>query len=134
MNKTRTALLVLPCFVAAALAGFSADARNGPGSAAPAKAQIDALPPVGTGQGVVQPYKKDVPAPGRYRIDERGVTTTRPAPRPLSREIVPPAYRYGTPGYTPDGRGGRGYDFGYPGYREQGGGGYPHQRPSGIRR
>ena len=133
MNKIRTASLVLTCSVAAALGAFSADAGNDPRSTPPAKAQIDALPPVGTGHDMVKPYKQDMPAPIRDRTDERGVNTTRPAPKPLSREIVPPTYRYGTPGYTPDGRGGRGYDFGYPGYREQGGG-YPHQRPFGIRR
>ncbi len=77
---------------------------------------------------MVRPYREQAPAP--VRADQPGY---RQVPRdrvntPYSREIVPPGYRYGSPGYGPDGRGGRGYDFGYPGYRTGGGGGYPHQR------
>ena|GEM_PF-3560213 len=77
---------------------------------------------------MVRPYREKAPAPshadtvGRSQVPRERVNT------PYSREIVPPGYRYGSPGYGPDGRGGRGYDFGYPGYRAGGGGGYPHQR------
>ena len=133
MCNIRTASLARTSFVVMALAVFTVDAGSGQGSTVPA-AEFDALPPVGKGQHMVKPNETAVPEHGRDARDARSIDSRHPVPKPLSREIVPPSYRYGTPGYLPDGRGGRGYDFGYPGYREQGGGGYPHQRPSGIRR
>ena len=78
---------------------------------------------------MVKPYQPGVAVPDRnitIRVDRDEKKNMR---LPLSRETVPSSYRYGTPGYLPDARGGRGYDFGYPGYRSQGGGGYPHRRP-----
>ncbi len=90
---------------------------------------IDSLPPVGNkGIELVKPYPDVAPAPSRSDQQGRSPVLNDRVNTPYSREIVPPAYRYGTPGYMPDGRGGRGYDFGYPGYRPWGGGGYPHQR------
>ncbi len=133
MDKTRTAPLVLTGFIVTVFAAFTPGASSDQGSTAPA-AEFDALPPVGNGHDMVKPYNRDMPEPVRDGAETRRTEPSHPVPKPLSREIVPPSYRYGTPGYLPDGRGGRGYDFGYPGYREQGGGGYPHQRSFGIRR
>lgn len=110
----------------------SADAaRQAP---APVKAEVTALPPTGKGLEMVKPYRGEPPALKRPVQDRStGVVRDR-VNTPYSREIVTPGYRYGSPGYMPDGRGGRGYDFAYPGYRDTGGGGYPHRRQSINRR
>ena len=97
-------------------------------SAPPAGRSVDSLPPVGKEIELLKPYPDIAPAPSRSDQQLRSPVSNDRVNTPYSREVVPPAYRYGTPGYMPDGRGGRGYDFGYPGYRPWGGGGYPHQR------
>jgi hypothetical protein len=83
---------------------------------------------------MVKPYYETEHLPDAVRPATRSVYPGGKVNETMSREIVPPSYRYGTPGYMPDGRGGRGYDFGYPGYRDQGGGGYPHAREFGAPR
>jgi len=133
MYKTRSAFLTLAIFAISTLQALSGVADTGQQSSAPAKAMIDTLPPVGKGQNMVLPYQneayqKAVPGPVRAGPDHIDGYSRDQVRTPLSREIVPPSYRYGSPGYMPDGRGGRGYDYGYPGYRDQGGGGYPHHR------
>ena len=95
---------------------------------------MTALPPTGKGLELVKPHQAKRAAPQRPVLDRpTGVVRDR-VNTPYSREIVTPGYRYGSPGYMPDGRGGRGYDFGYPGFRDTGGGGYPHHRQSINRR
>jgi len=128
MDKTRSVCLTLAIFVLSSLQALSAATDPGQQSAAAVKAEIDTLPAVGKGLDMVKPYQSRVPVPVRGSPDHRGGHSRDPVQTPLSREIVAPSYRYGSPGYQPDGRGGRGYDYGYPGYRDQGGGGYPHHR------
>ena len=133
MFKTLFVCLALAVITLPVLPALAVEVDSGLKPAAPAKAGIDSLPPVGTGHDMVKPYQQSVPIPVTTSPDNRGVSSGDRVRTPYSREIVPRSYRYGTPGYKPDGRGGRGYDFGYPGYREQGGGGYPHHRGSGNR-
>ena len=121
--------LVIPLLatLSATAVVYADAARQAP---SPAKAEVTALPPTGKGLEMVKPYRSEPPVPQRPVQDRStGVARDR-VNTPYSREIVTPAYRYGSPGYRPDGRGGRGYDFGYPGYRDTGGGGYPHHRQS----
>jgi hypothetical protein len=128
--STTTSILAASLFaviLALPMPGAAAETDSPPDSTTPA-AQIDALPPVGKGNDMVRPYREMAPVPSRTDLVGRGQVPRDRVNTPYSREIVPPGYRYGTPGYGPDGRGGRGYDFGYPGYRPGGGGGYPHQR------
>jgi hypothetical protein len=134
MYKRLSAFLILVIFAIAPLQALSAGAGAGQRSTTQVKAEIDTLPPVGKGHDMVKPYQMDVPVPDWIGPDNRGGVSRDHAPTPLSRETVTPSYRYGTPGYMPDGRGGRGYDYGYPGYRNQGGGGYPHHRRFGSPR
>jgi hypothetical protein len=134
MYKTLSAFLTLALFALSSLQALSAEVDTAQRSTTPVKAEIDTLPPVGKGHDMVKPYQQKVSVPARGGQDSRGEVSRDRVNTPYSREIVPPSYRYGTPGYMPDGRGGRGYDFGYPGYREQGGGGYPHQRGFGNSR
>lgn len=134
MHKTLYTFLMSAFLVMAPPQALSVEAGTGQPSTAPVKAEIDTLPPVGKGLDMVKPYKKvDAVPRGKTQSSRSNVTRDR-VNTPYSREIVPPGYRYGTPGYIPDGRGGRGYDYGYPGYRDQGGGGYPHQRGFGNSR
>jgi len=128
MYKTLSVFLALAIFAISSLQALLAETGSGQQSTAPVKAEMGTLPPVGKGLDMVKPYQAEVPVPVRGGPDQRGAYSRDHVRTPLSREIVPPSYRYGSPGYMPDGRGGRGYDFGYPGYREQGGGGYPHHR------
>lgn len=113
---------------------LASEAGAGQQTSAPVKAEIDTLPPLGKGLDMVKPYQKTEAVPRREMHNNRGSVVRERVNTPYSREIVPPGYRYGSPGYIPDGRGGRGYDFGYPGYRDQGGGGYPHRRGFGNSR
>ena len=133
MNRIRAALL-LTMVSALPLQAISAEAESSQRPTAPASPEINALPPVGKGLNMVKPYEPEMPEPDRVWNGKRGSRPGYQVPVPLSRETVPPAYRYGSPGYTPDGRGGRGYDYGYPGYRDSGGGGYPHHRSYGTGR
>ena len=116
------------------VSGVLADTPAAQPAGNPGKAEINALPPVGAGPQMVKPYTRQQPIPSDEGPDKSGAYQKGTLNRPLSREIVPPGYRYGSPGYMPDGRGGRGYDFGYPGYRDRGGGGYPHTRSFGNQR
>ena len=134
MYKTLSVILTSAIFAIYSQQALSAGADTGQRSTTPVKAEIDTLPPVGKGHDMVKPYQMGVHMPGRKDPDYRGGVSRDHAPIPLSRETVTPSYRYGTPGYMPDGRGGRGYDYGYPGYRDQGGGGYPHHRQFGNSR
>lgn len=134
MYKTLSVILTLAIFAIPPLQALSAGVDTGQRSSTPVKAEIDTLPPVGKGHDMVKPYQKGVPVPDWKVPYNRGDVFRDHAPAPLSRETVTPSYRYGMPGYMPDGRGGRGYDFGYPGYRSQGGGGYPHHRQFGSPR
>ena len=134
MYKTLSVFLTLAIFAIPPLQALSAGAGTGQRSTTPVKAEIDTLPPVGKGHDMVKPYQMNVPESGVKGPDYRGGVSRDHAPVPLSRETVTPSYRYGSPGYMPDGRGGRGYDYGYPGYRNQGGGGYPHHRQFGSPR
>ena len=126
--------LVVVTFATVFTMGFSVQAGNGEQPPAPAKAEIDALPKAGKGHEMVRPYQQPTTEPVQVMPEQRGNSSRSSVPTPLSREIVPPSYRYGSPGYQPDGWGGRGYDFGYPGYRDGGGGGYPHHRSFGNSR
>ena len=128
MYKTLSTFLTLAIFAISSLQSLLAETDSTQQSTAAVKAEIDTLPPVGKGLDMVKPYQTEVTVPLRGGPDQRGAHSINQLQTPLSREIVPPSYRYGSPGYMPDGRGGRGYDFGYPGYRDQGGGGYPHHR------
>ena len=134
MYKRLSVFLTYAILAITPLQALSAGTGTGQRPTTPVKAEIDTLPPVGKGHDMVKPYHKDVPVPGRNGPDYRGDVSRDYVPVPLSRETVTPGYRYGTPGYMPDGRGGRGYDYGYPGYRNQGGGGYPHHRQFGSPR
>ena len=128
MHRTRSGFLTAVIIAVAILQALSVKADDGQQPTAPVKSGINTLPQVGKGLDMVKPYQTKAPAPVKTRPDLRGDVNRGQVKAPLSREIVPPGYRYGSPGYMPDGRGGRGYGFGYPGYRDQGGGGYPHTR------
>lgn len=128
MYKTLSTFLKVAIITLPALQALSVKADNGPQPRAPVESGINTLPPVGKGLDMVKPYHTQAPEPAQVRPGLRGDESRARVQAPLSRELVPPSYRYGSPGYMPDGRGGRGYDFGYPGYRDQGGGGYPHNR------
>lgn len=132
MQRALYTFLIPAVFALLPSQAISTDA--GQRSSAPVKAEIDTLPPVGKGQDMVKPYKQVETVPRDETQNSRNKVIRDRVNTPYSREIVPPGYRYGTPGYMPDGRGGRGYDYGYPGYRDQGGGGYPHQRGFGNSR
>lgn len=133
MFKTLSVFLTLAIFALSTLQVLSAEVSAAERSTVPVKAEIETLPAVGKGHDMVKPYQNKAPVPVRGQ-DNRGDVSRNRVNTPYSREIVLPGYRYGTPGYMPDGRGGRGYDFGYPGYRDQGGGGYPHHRGFGNSR
>ena len=134
MHKARTTILLTVIFTLSSLPALSSESDSALRPAAPAKAGINTLPPVGTGLEMVKPYQKKAPVPRADVQRNPGNIARDRVNTPYSREIVPPSYRYGSPGYQPDGRGGRGYDFGYPGYRDMGGGGYPHHRSFGNSR
>ena len=133
MRKTESTLLLFVMTVVSPLTVI-ADEADTAGQASAPVAEINALPPVGAGLEMVKPYQQREAGPRRIVQEPRGSVPRDRVNTPYSREVVPPSYRYGSPGYLPDGRGGRGYDFGYPGYRDQGGGGYPHHRQFGIPR
>jgi len=128
MNKTLSTYLAVAIITAPTLLSYSVKADTAQQPTAPVKSGINTLPPVGKGLNMVKPYQTQAPVPAQTGPGLRSNDSRGQVQAPLSREIVPPSYRYGSPGYMPDGRGGRGYDFGYPGYRDQGGGGYPHNR------
>ncbi|UCB55702.1 MAG: hypothetical protein JSW45_04015 [Thiotrichales bacterium] len=128
MNRINRALMTLVIFATPSLQVAFAETDPAQSSTVPPMPQIDTLPPVGKAQEMGRVYQDQAPAPVYPEQLKRSTVPRDRVNTPYSREIVPPGYRYGSPGYMPDGRGGRGYDYGLPGYRVQGGGGYPHQR------